>query len=55
MTIILMKILITPPSQIKLVKRRTSNRKAAKPRFDSRYGSASQCFWERHLMLFPKL
>jgi len=35
-----------------LVERRASNRKVAKPWFDSRCGSASLCPWEGHLMLF---
>jgi len=35
------------------VKRRASNRKVAKPWFDSRCGSASLCPWEKHSMLFP--
>jgi len=32
-----------------------SNRKVAKPWFDSRCGSATICLWERYLMLFPIL
>jgi len=32
-----------------------SNRKVAKPYFDSRWGSASLCPWERHLMSIPIL
>jgi len=36
-------------------RRRASNRKVAKPWFDSWCGSASLCPWERHLMLFPTL
>jgi len=38
-----------------LVEYRASNRKVAKPWFDSRCGSASLCPWEIHLMLFPIL
>jgi len=38
-----------------LVERRASNRKVAKPWFDSRSDSASLCPWERHLMLFSTL
>jgi len=34
---------------------RASNRKVAKPWFDSRCGSASLCPWERYLMLFLTL
>jgi len=38
-----------------LIECRASNRKVAKPWFDSRCDSASLCPWERHLILFPTL